>query len=74
MQSYKRFVVCNNCWKSYTLRRIVTVKKPLRQYSLSFLGDMTIPIGRAYGSHPYGRTSTCEFQPMISGRISSGIF
>ena len=22
--------------------------------------------GRAYGSHPYGRTSTCEFQPMIS--------
>lgn len=52
MQSYKRFVVCNNCWKSYTLRRIVTVKKPLRQYSLSFLRDMTIPIGRAYGSHP----------------------
>ena len=30
--------------------------------------------GRAFGSHPYGRTSTCEFQPMISERISSGIF
>ena len=31
-------------------------------------------VGRAYGSHPYGHTSTCEFQPMILERISSGIF
>ena len=23
-------------------------------------------VGRAYGSHPYGLTSTCEFQPTIS--------
>ena len=31
-------------------------------------------VGRAYGSHPYGRISTCEFQSIISERISSEIF
>ena len=31
-------------------------------------------VGRAYGSHPYGRTSTCEFQSMISERFFSEFF
>ena len=30
--------------------------------------------GRAFGSHPYGRTSTCEFQSMISERFFSEFF
>ena len=31
-------------------------------------------VGRAYGSHPYGHTSTCEFQSMISERFFSEFF
>ena len=33
-----------------------------------------VSLGGAFGSHPYGRTSTCEFQPMISERIPSEFF
>ena len=43
-------------------------------FSLPWNGThITEPFGRAYGSHPYGRTSTSESWPAIRGKNSAEI-